>query len=98
MSILYIALKHVTWRFRIFNYFREIFRFHDFMSILINLAKSVFAHILESDSSERRRAKTGPLVESPPGPLLKSGLQPLGRYGTIQETISRRPELDVCSI
>ena len=36
--------------------------------------------------------KTGPLFESHPRPLLKSGLQPLGRYGTHQETISRRPE------
>ena len=36
--------------------------------------------------------KTGPLFESPPCPLLKSGLQPLGRYGTHQETINRRPE------
>ena len=36
--------------------------------------------------------KTGPLFESPPRPLLKSGLQPLGRCGTHQETISRRPE------
>ena len=26
---------------------------------------------------------------------LKSGLQPLGRYGTHQETISSRPELTV---
>ena len=34
----------------------------------------------------------GPLFESPPGPLLKSGLQPLGRYGTHQKSISRRPE------
>ena len=34
----------------------------------------------------------GPLFESPPRPLLKSGLQPLRRYGTHQETISRRPE------
>ena len=33
----------------------------------------------------------GPLFESPPRPLLKSGLQPLGRYGTYQETISKRP-------
>ena len=33
-----------------------------------------------------------PLFESPPGPLLKSALQPLGRYGTHQETISRIPE------
>ena len=34
----------------------------------------------------------GLLFESPPNPLLKSGLQPLTRYGTQQETISRRPE------
>ena len=33
-----------------------------------------------------------PLFESPSGPLLKSGLQPLARYGTHQETIGRRQE------
>ena len=27
-----------------------------------------------------------------PGPLLKSGLRPLARYGTCQETVSGRPE------
>ena len=48
--------------------------------------------LFESDSNKRQRAKTGPLFESLPRPLLKSGLQPLGRYGTHQETISRRPE------
>ena len=36
--------------------------------------------------------ETGPLFESPPRPLLKSGLQPLGRYGTHQETIGMRHE------
>ena len=48
--------------------------------------------LFESDSNKRRGAKTGPLFESSPRPLLKSGLQPLGRYGTYQETISRRLE------
>ena len=33
-----------------------------------------------------------PLFESPPGQLLKSGMRPLDRYGTRQETISKRPE------
>ena len=32
LNILYIILKHVVWRFRIYNYFREFL-------------KSVFAHI-----------------------------------------------------
>ena len=32
MNILYITLKHVIWRFRIYNYFREIFKFHENMS------------------------------------------------------------------
>ena len=45
MNILYIALKHVIWIFGICNYFREIFRFRDFMNISRNFAKSVFAHI-----------------------------------------------------
>ena len=48
--------------------------------------------LFESDSNKRWGAKTGPLFESPTKPLLKSGLQPLGRYGTHQETVSRRPE------
>ena len=30
--ILYIILKHVVWRFRIYNYFREIFKFRENMS------------------------------------------------------------------
>ena len=34
----------------------------------------------------------GPLFKSPPRPLLKLGLQRLARYGTQQETISRKPE------
>ena len=45
MDILYIALKHVIWRFGICNYFREIFKFRDFMNTLRNLAKFVFARI-----------------------------------------------------
>ena len=32
MNILYIILKHVVWRFRIYNYFREIFNFRENMS------------------------------------------------------------------
>ena len=34
----------------------------------------------------------GPLIESPPGPLLTSDMRPLDRYGIHQKTISRRPE------
>ena len=32
MNILYIISKHVVWRFRIYNYFREIFKFCENMS------------------------------------------------------------------
>ena len=45
MNMLYIILKHVVWRFRIYNYFREIFKFREFMNTLRNFAKSVSAHI-----------------------------------------------------
>ena len=45
MNAVYIILKHVIWRFRIYNYFREIFKFGDFINTLRNFAKSVFAHI-----------------------------------------------------
>ena len=45
MNILYIALKHVIWRFRIRNYFREMFKFRDFMNTLRNFAKSISARI-----------------------------------------------------
>ena len=49
--------------------------------------------LFESDSNKSRGGgggKTGPLFESPPRPLLKSDLQPLGRYGTHQESISSK--------
>ena len=42
---IYIALKHVIWRFPISNYFSEIFKFRDFMNTLRNFSESVFAHI-----------------------------------------------------
>ena len=45
MNILYIILKHAVWRFRIYNYFREISKFRDFMNTLTNFVKYVFAHI-----------------------------------------------------
>ena len=35
----------MVWRFWIYNYFREIFKFRDFINTLRNFAKSVFAHI-----------------------------------------------------
>ena len=38
---IYIILKHVVWRFQIYNYFREIFKFREFMNTLRNFAKSV---------------------------------------------------------
>ena len=46
MNVLYIILKHVLWRFRIYNYFREIFRFRDFMNTLRNFAKSEISSTL----------------------------------------------------
>ena len=45
MNVLYIILKHVVWRFRIYNYFREIFKFRNFMNTQRHFAKSIFAHI-----------------------------------------------------
>ena len=47
--------------------------------------------LFESGPDKRRGSKTGSLFESLPRPLLKSGLQPLGRYGTHQATIRRKP-------
>ena len=45
MNKLYIILKHVIWRFREYNLFREIFKFRENINTLRNFAKSVFAHI-----------------------------------------------------
>ena len=45
MNMLYITLKHVVWRFRIYNYFHKKFKFRDFMNTLRTFAKSVFAQI-----------------------------------------------------
>ena len=62
MNILYVALKHVIWRFRICSYFREIFRFYDFLNTLRNFAKSAFAHIF---AKFKYLAKQFILTESP---------------------------------
>ena len=43
MNILYIILKHVVWRFRIYNYFREIVKFRDFTNIK-KFREICFAH------------------------------------------------------
>ena len=48
--------------------------------------------LFKSDSNKPWGSNMGPLFESPPRRLLKSGLQPLAGYGTHQETICRRPE------
>ena len=52
----------IVWRFRICNYFREMFKFRDFMDTLRNLAKSVFACIF---SKFTYVAKQFILTESP---------------------------------
>ena len=62
MNILYIALKHVIWRFRVCNYFSEMFKFRDFMNTLRNFAKSVFARIF---AKFKYLAKQFILTESP---------------------------------
>ena len=62
MNILYIALKNVTWRSRICNYFREMFEFRDFMNTFKNFAKSVFSFII---AKFRYLAKHFILMESP---------------------------------
>ena len=56
------GLEHVTWRFRICNYFREIFKGCDFMKTIRNFAKSVFAHIF---AKFKYFAKQFVLTESP---------------------------------
>ena len=54
MNILCIALKHVIFRFSKCNYFREIFKFRDFMNILRNLAKFAFASISRNLNISRK--------------------------------------------
>ena len=41
MNILYITLKHVIWRFQIYNLFREIFKFRGFTKAFTNFAKYI---------------------------------------------------------
>ena len=60
--IIYIALKHVIWRFRICNYLHKIFKCRGFMNTLRNFAKSVFAHIF---AKFKYFAKQFTLTESP---------------------------------
>ena len=47
MNILYIILKHVVWRFRIYNYFREIFKFREISLNVHKIAKfKYFAKVI----------------------------------------------------
>ena len=48
--------------------------------------------LFKSDSNKSWGTKTGPLFESLHRLLLKSGLRPLDRCATHQETVSRRHE------
>ena len=48
--------------------------------------------LFKLDSNKRWRAKMQPMFESFPGPVLKSSVGPLTRYGNNQETISKRPK------
>ena len=41
MNILYIILKHVIWRFQIYNLFREISKFRGFTKAFTNFAKYI---------------------------------------------------------
>ena len=45
MNILYIILKHVVWRFQIYNFFREIFKFREDKSNNQDFAKFVNAFV-----------------------------------------------------
>ena len=65
MNILYTALKHGIWRFRICNYFREIFKCREFMNTLRNFAKSIFAIFTRNLNISRDKAKQFILTESP---------------------------------
>ena len=47
MNISYIILKHVIWRFRICDYFLEIFKFCDSMSAFLIFAKYSVFHKVE---------------------------------------------------
>ena len=47
MNILYIILKHVVWRFRIYNYFREVFKFRKISLSVHKIAKfEYFAKVI----------------------------------------------------
>ena len=45
MNILYVTLKHAIQRFRICNYFHQIFKFRDFMNALMIFAKYIIVHM-----------------------------------------------------
>ena len=47
MNMLYSILKHVVWRFRIYNYFREIFKFREILKVCHKIAKfEYFAKVI----------------------------------------------------
>ena len=57
-----LLFKHLIWRFLLCNYFREKYKFRDFMNTLRNFAKSVFVRIF---AKFKYLAKQFILTESP---------------------------------
>ena len=43
--MIYIIIKHVIWRLRIYNLFRKIFKFRNFKKPFMNFPKFIIAHI-----------------------------------------------------
>ena len=43
--MLYIVLKHVIWGLKMYDLFREIFKFRGFKKAFMNFAKFIIAHI-----------------------------------------------------
>ena len=74
MNILYIILKHVVWRFRIYNYFCEVFKFRE------NMSKNRFREIslsVHKIAKFEYFAKVIIYWKYPDHVLLMSGLDPM---------------------
>ena len=84
-------LTVVTWYF-MFAFGLTYVRFGVNFCLQFSIGMTWGAPLFEPDSNKRRGFKLRLLFKSFPGPLLKSGVGPLARYGNHQEIINRRPE------
>ena len=69
--MLYVILKHLIWRLRIYNLFREIVKFCDLKGAFMNFVESIIAYIFAIHRYSAKQA----IYSDFPDQLLQNDIQ-----------------------